>query len=84
MELALALRLTTKRQIETELLLLGNLACTVQEAALNNIKIKGSVKILGVHFTYDIHAKQKLNINELISSIQLKGTVSRYCACTKL
>ena len=29
---------------KTELLLLGNLACTVQEAALNNIKIKRSVK----------------------------------------
>ena len=57
---------------KTELLLLGNLACTVQEATLNNIKIKRSAKILGVHFTYDIQAKQKLNINELISSIQLK------------
>ena len=34
---------------KTELLLLGNLACTVQEAALNNIKIKRSVKILGVY-----------------------------------
>ena len=29
-------------------------------------------KILGVHFTYDIRAKQKLNIIELISSIQHK------------
>ena len=57
---------------KTELLLLGNLACTVQEATLKNIKIKRSAKILGVHFTYDIQAKQKLNINELISSIQLK------------
>ena len=52
--------------------MLGNQACTVQEAALNSIKIKRSAKILGVHFTYDIQAKQKLNINELISSIQLK------------
>ena len=63
---------------KTELLLLGNLACTVQEAALNNIKIKRSAKILGVHFTYDIQAKQKLNINELISSIQLKLRIWRW------
>ena len=42
--------------------------------ALNKIKIERSVKILGVHFTYVIRAKQKLNINELISSIQLKAT----------
>ena len=42
--------------------------------ALNKIKIERSVKILGVHFTYVIPAKQKLNINELISSIQLKTT----------
>ena len=63
---------------KTVLLLLGNLAYTVQEAALSNIKIKRSVKILGVHFTYDIHAKQKLNINELISSIQLKLRIWRW------
>ena len=63
---------------KTELLLLGNLACTVQETALNNIKIKRLVKILGVHFTYDIRAEQKLNINELISSIQLKLRIWRW------
>ena len=63
---------------KTELLLLGNLACTVQEATLNNIKIKRSAKILRVHFTYDIQAKQKLNINELISSIQLKLRIWRW------
>ena len=62
---------------KTDLLLLGNLTCTVQETALNNIKIKRSVKILGVHFAYDIHTKQKLNINELISSIQLKLRIWR-------
>ena len=44
----------------------------LSETALNNIKIKRSVKIFRVHFTYDTRAKQKLNINELISSIQLK------------
>ena len=62
---------------KTELLLLGNLTCTVQETSLNNIKIKRSVKILGVHFTYDIRAKQKLNIDELVSSIQLKLQIWR-------
>ena len=57
--------------------MLGNLACTVQETALNIIKIKRSVKNLGVHFTFDIREKQKLNINELISSIQHKLRVWR-------
>ena len=64
---------------KTELLLLGNLACTGQETAVNNIKIKQSVNIiLGVHFTHDIRAKQKLNINELISSTQLKLRIWRW------
>ena len=63
---------------KSELLLLGNRAYTVHEAALNNIKINRSVKILGVHFTYDIRAKKKLNINELISSIQLMLQIWRW------
>ena len=63
---------------KTELLLLSNLACTVQETTLNNEKIKRSVKILGVHFTHDIRVKQKLSINELISSIQLKLRIWRW------
>ena len=64
---------------KTELLLLGNLACTGQETAVNNIKIKQSVNIiLGVHFTHDIRAKQKLNINEVISSTQLKLRIWRW------
>ena len=64
---------------KTELLLLSNLACTVQETALNNEKIKRSVQILAVHVTYDIRVKhKKLNINELISSIQLKLRIWRW------
>ena len=50
----------------------------LSETALNNIKIKRSVKIFRVHFTYDTRAKQKLNINELISSIQLKLQIWRW------
>ena len=50
----------------------------LSETALNNIKIKRSVKIFRVHFTYDTRAKQKLNINELISSIQLKLRIWRW------
>ena len=57
--------------------MLGNLACTVQETTPNNIEIKRSLKNLGVHFTLDIRGKQKLNINELISSIQHKLRVWR-------
>ena len=69
---------------KSELLLLSNTAYTVQEAALNNIKIKRSVKMLGVHFTYDIRAKQKLNINELISSIKLKLHIWRWRDLTNI
>ena len=42
---------------KSEVLLLGNRAYNVQETNLNNIKVKRSVKILAVHFTYDIRTK---------------------------
>ena len=41
--------------------------------------MKKAVKILGVHFTYDLRTKQKLNVDELISSIQQKLRIWR-CA----
>ena len=33
---------------------------------------------MGVHFTYDLRAKQKLNVDELISSIQEKLRIWRW------
>ena len=57
---------------KSEIMLLGNSAYTLQQdnAIPGNLKIKKAVKILGMHFTYDLRAKQKLNVDELISSIQ--------------
>ena len=43
----------------------------------NGIKIKKSVKLLGVHFTYDYRLKRKLNFDELIKSIKGKLKVWR-------
>ena len=46
------------------------------------IKIKKSVKLLGVHFTYDYRLKRKLNFNELIKSIKGKLKVWRWRVLT--
>ena len=61
-------------------MLLGNCSSTLQQdnAVSCNLKIKKVVKILGVHFTYDLRAKEKLNVNELISSIQQKLRIWRW------
>ena len=56
-------------------MLLGNRAYGLQQdyaVTSTDLKVKKSVKILGVHFTYDFRAKQKLNTDELIISIQQK------------
>ena len=65
---------------KSEIMLLGNCAYTPQQvsAVSSNFKIKKVVKILGVHFTYDLRAKQKLNVDELISSIQEKLQIWRW------
>ena len=65
---------------KSEIMLLGNRAYTIQQdnAVSGNLKIKKAVKILGVHFTYDLRAKQKLNVDELISSIQQKLRIWRW------
>ena len=66
---------------KTEMLLLGNCA---QTTALNCIKsqsdtvFKKSVKILGVHFTYDKRLKKKLNFEELINAIKQKLRIWRW------
>ena len=60
---------------KSEIMLLGNRAYTLQQdyaVTSTDLKVKKSVKILGVHFTSDFRAKQKLNADELIISIQQK------------
>ena len=58
---------------KSEIMLLGNCSSTLQQdnAVSCNLKIKKVVKILGVHFTYDL-------IEELISSIQQKLRIWRW------
>ena len=62
---------------KSEILLLGNRAYILQESNvvpenIHNIKVKKSVKILGIHFAHAFQARHKLNVEELISSIQHK------------
>ena len=55
---------------KSEILLLGDLTNSALEyTLLQNIAVKKSVKILGVHFTYNHIAKRKLNFDDLIISI---------------
>ncbi len=59
--------------VKSEILLLGNCTSSLLNHDLfKNLKIKSSVKILGIHFTYDYCAKLKLNFEGLIKSIKEK------------
>ena len=66
---------------KTETLLLGN---CVQTTAFDCIKsqrdtvFKKSVKILGVHITYDKRLKRKLNFEELIDTMKQKLRIWRW------
>ena len=42
------------------------------ETEIRKAKVKRAVKILGVHFTYDVALKQKLNFDEIMHSIKQK------------
>ena len=62
---------------KSEILLMGNRAYILQESNvvpenIHNIKVKKCVKILGIHFAHAFQARLKLNVEELISSIQHK------------
>ena len=65
---------------KSEIMILGNCSSNLQQdnVVSCNLKIKKVVKILGVHFTYDFRLKQKLNVDELISSIQQKLRIWRW------
>ena len=65
---------------KSEIMLLGNCSSTPQQdnSVSCHLKIKTVVKILGVYFTYDLRAKQKLNVDDLISSIQQKLRIWRW------
>ena len=43
-----------------------------------NIDLKISVKIFGVHLTYDLHAKRKLNFDEIVTSTKQKVHIWRW------
>ena len=45
---------------------------------IGDLKIKHSVKILGVHFTYDSRAKRRLNFDEIVTSIKQKLHIWRW------
>ena len=66
---------------KTEILLLRNCA---QTTAFNCIKsqrdtvFEKSVKILGVHFTYDKRLKRKLNFEEIINTMKQKLRIWRW------
>ena len=57
---------------KTEILFLGNqLPKHVNDGTeIRKAKVKRAVKILGVHFTYDVALKQKLNFDEIMHSIK--------------
>ena len=42
------------------------------ETEIRKFKVKRAVKILGVHFTYDVALRQKLNFDEIMHSIKEK------------
>ena len=61
-------------------MILGNRGhCSLQNGIeIRNLKIKHSVKILGVHFTYDQRAKRRLNFDEIVTSIKQKLHIWRW------
>ena len=72
---------------KSEILLLGNRAYILQESNvvpenIHNIKVQNSVKILGIHFAHAFQARHKLNVEELISSIQHKLRIWMWRALT--
>ena len=65
---------------KSEVMLLGNSVRSSlrNDTEIKNLEIKHSVKILGVHFTYDSRAKRKLNFDEIVTSIKQKLHIWRW------
>ena len=64
---------------KSEIMLLGDFAhSSLNHSLFKSVKIKASVKILGIHFTYDYRIKQKMNFDELINSIKDKLRIWRW------
>ena len=65
---------------KSEIMLLGDYAhsSSLNHSLFKSVKIKASVKILGIHFTYDYRIKQKMNFDELINSIKDKLRIWRW------
>ena len=65
---------------KTEVMLLGNRErlSLRNDTEIKNIKIKHSVNILGVHFTYDSRTKRKLNFDEIVTSVKQKLHIWRW------
>ena len=65
---------------KTEILFLGNqLPKHVNdETEIRKAKVKRAVKILGVHFTYDVALRQKLNFDEIMHPIKEKLKLWRW------
>ena len=65
---------------KSEVMLLGNSVrpSLRNDTEIKNLEIKNSVKILGVHFTYDSRAKRKLNFDEIVTSIKRKLHIWRW------
>ena len=64
---------------KSEIMLLGDYAhSSLNHSLFKGVKIKASVKILGIHFTYDYRIRQKMNFDELINSIKDKFKIWRW------
>ena len=64
---------------KSEIMVLGDCTNTsLNHNLFTTLKVKSSVKILGIHFTYDNRVKQKLNFDALINSIKEKLKIWRW------
>ena len=48
------------------------------DTEIGDLKIKHSVKILGVHFSYDLRTKRRMNFDEIVTSIKQKLHIWRW------
>ena len=65
-------------QDKSEIMLLWGCSNLLPDHLVNRLEIKMSVKILGIHFMYDLCTKRKLNCDDLIKSIKEKLRIWRW------